>query len=96
MFSPKSGGKAEISWLEMCNKHGQSLEILSPLGQAFAAGIDLNEALRRDLNDGARQLDTLVTETRNEIESVISQVKKGSTNDLESSWRRQARWTGCG
>ena len=28
---------------------------------------------------------------RNGIESVNSQVKKGSTNDPESSWRRRAR-----
>lgn len=43
------------------------------------------------LEYGSDEWQEFHTHARNGIESVNSQVKKGSTNDLESSWRRRAR-----
>lgn len=43
------------------------------------------------LDYGSDEWEKFHTHARNGIESVNSQVKKGSTNDLESSWRRRAR-----
>ena len=40
---------------------------------------------------GSEEWEKFHAHARNGIESVNSQVNKGSTNDLESSWRRQAR-----
>ena len=43
------------------------------------------------LDYGSEEWEGFHAHARNGIESANSQVKKGSTNDLESSWRRRAR-----
>jgi len=43
------------------------------------------------LDYGSAEWEKIHAHARNGIENVNSQVKKGSTNDLESSWRRRAR-----
>ena len=43
------------------------------------------------LDYGSEEWEKFHAHARNGIESVNSQVKKGSTNELESSWRRGAR-----
>ena len=84
-----------------CQRHQESPPRNRPRRHSCCSRQDLPAALgivhrgrdkrtSQGLDYGSEEWEKFHAHARNGIESVNSQVKKGSTNDLESSWRRRA------